>query len=462
MAEIKIEEEQEDFIWVRGRVSSIRIKGNACFLILRSNTSLTLQICHFTNSQTIFKSKEMIQFISRIPLESIVAVYGQVFSGHIYSCTLQNIELHFQQLFVISRCILTLPFRLDDAKRSDNDIRNTKDSKRPLVGVEQDIRLNSRWIDLRVPSNNSIMRVKSGILRFFREALYQKGFIEINTPKLISGQSEGGSDVFKTDYFGQPACLAQSPQLYKQMAISSDLGKVFEIGPVFRAENSKTRRHLCEFTGLDIEMEIKSHYNEVLEELHYVFHYMFTALEKDYLRELTIIRKQYPSEPALITEKPVILHWHDAISLLSEAGHKMKEFEDLSSRQELILGQLVKEKYHTDFFILDKYPLCIRPFYTMPCPHNPLFSNSYDIFIRGQEICSGAQRCHDPDLLEKRIIEHGIDPSSLKFYIDSFRHGISPHGGAGIGLERVVFLYLGLDNVRKASMFPRDPTRCVP
>jgi aspartyl/asparaginyl-tRNA synthetase len=122
----------------------------------------------------------------------------------------------------------------------------------------------------------------------------------------------------------------------------------------------------------------------------------------------------------------------------------------------------VKEKYNADFFILDQYPSAIRPFYTMPSPTNPLYSNSYDMFIRGQEICSGAQRCHETEMLEKRIVEKGMVLEPLKYYVESFRHGVSPHAGAGIGLERVVFLYLGLDNVRKASMFPRDPNRCQP
>lgn len=134
-----------------------------------------------------------------------------------------------------------------------------------------------------------------------------------------------------------------------------------------------------------------------------------------------------------------------------------------SLSQELALGKVVKEKYGTDFFMLDKYPMEIRPFYTMPDPDDDKFSNSYDIFIRGQEICSGAQRCHDPDLVTKLLEQKGIEAGdSLKSYVESFRHGVSPHAGAGIGLERVVFLYLGLDNVRKASMFPRDPNRCTP
>jgi aspartyl-tRNA synthetase len=148
--------------------------------------------------------------------------------------------------------------------------------------------------------------------------------------------------------------------------------------------------------------------------------------------------------------------------MLRKAGHTVDDYEDLSTAQELLLGELVKAEYHTDFYMIDQYPAKIRPFYTMPNLLQPNYSNSYDLFLRGQEICSGAQRCHDVELLIQRIQAKGIALGPLSSYIDSFRHGISPHAGAGIGLDRVVFLYLGLDNVRKASMFPRDPNRITP
>lgn len=164
------------------------------------------------------------------------------------------------------------------------------------------------------------------------------------------------------------------------------------------------------------------------------------------------------------TDTPLVLHWGDAIALLRGSGLEVDAMADLSSSVELALGELVKKQYNADFFVLDQYPATVRPFYTMPSPVDKAYSNSYDVFIRGQEICSGAQRCHDADLLETRIRDKGMDPTSegLKYYVESFRHGVFPHAGAGIGLERVVFLYLGLDNVRKASMFPRDPSRCTP
>jgi aspartyl-tRNA synthetase len=174
-----------------------------------------------------------------------------------------------------------------------------------------------------VPANNAIMRVRSGVSQLFREALTLEGFVEINTPKLIAGESEGGADVFRTDYFGQGACLAQSPQLYKQMAISADLEKVFEIGPVFRAEKSFTRRHLCEFTGLDLEMAIYEHYNEVLFVVHKLFRHIFEGLETRYAKELAIIREQYPSQPVKFTDEPLIIHWGEGMQMLKDAGHQV-------------------------------------------------------------------------------------------------------------------------------------------
>lgn len=196
--------------------------------------------------------------------------------------------------------------------------------------------------------------------------------------------------------------------------------------------------------------------------LHRLFRHIFEGLETRFAKELAVVRNQYPSEPVRFTAEPLIIHWPEAIAMLRAAGQDVGDFDDLSTATELVLGGLVKEKYNADFYIVDQYPSAIRPFYTMPNLTHPAYSNSYDLFLRGQEICSGAQRCHDADMLEKRIVEKGMDPNLLRSYIDSFRHGIYPHAGAGIGLDRVVFLYLGLDNVRKASMFPRDPNRCTP
>ena len=382
----------ENKIWIRGRLSAVRAKGNACFLVLRYNSFYTVQCCHFKNKEQPDISKELIKYASTLPPESIVDIYGTIVPATVKSCSQNNVEIQIEKLFTLSRAPVQLPFLLQDAGRTQKEIDESQSTERPFPNVPQDLRLNNRWLDLRVPSNNAIMRLKSGVSLLFRESLSNEGFIEIQSPKLIAGESEGGADVFRTNYFGQTATLAQSPQLYKQMAISADLGRVYEIGPVFRAENSKTRRHLCEFTGLDLEMEIYEHYSEVLEVIHRMFRHIFDGLETKYAKELAIVREQYPSEKVRFTREPLILHWPEGIKLLRDAGVEINEWEDLNTADELKLGELVSEKYQADFFILDQYPSAVRPFYTMPNLKDDRYSNSYDIFIRGQEICSGKIR----------------------------------------------------------------------
>ena len=239
-------------VWVRGRVSNVRAKGNVCFIVLRSDVFHTIQLTHFKDKENPEPSKQLIKFAGSLALETVVDVYGTLVAADVKSCTQNDVEISIRKLFVVSRAPSMLPFLLEDASRSEAEIEASQNTERPFAKVTQDVRLNNRWLDLRVPANNAIMRIKSGVTMLFRESLMQQGFTEIITPKLIAGESEGGADVFRTDYFGQPACLAQSPQLYKQMAISADMGRVFEIGPVFRAENSNTRRHLCEFTGYQL------------------------------------------------------------------------------------------------------------------------------------------------------------------------------------------------------------------
>jgi len=453
-----------DTVWIRARLQSIRVKGGSCFIVLRQDSFNTLQACYFKDKENPDQSAKMIKYLKSLTEESIVDIEGTLVEADVKSCSIQNVELSIQRIHSVSKAAAQLPFLVEDAARSEEEVEASQDTDRPFPRLGQELRLDNRWMDLRVPANNAIMRVQSAICQLFRESLYSQGFIEIHTPKLIAGESESGAGVFTTDYFGTMACLAQSPQLYKQMAISSDLNRVFEIGPVFRAEKSHTRRHLCEFTGLDLEMAIDDHYMETLEVIHKMFKHIFEGLESRFAKELEAIREQYPSEAVTFTEEPCVLHWPEAMDILEEKGFDVGDrMGDLTGAMELALGEVVKEKHGTDFFMLDKYPSTIRPFYTMPDPEDSKYSNSYDIFIRGQEICSGAQRCHDPDLVLKILEEKGIEAGDgLQSYVDSFRHGVSPHAGAGIGLERVVFLYLGLDNVRKASMFPRDPNRCTP
>lgn len=325
-----------------------------------------------------------------------------------------------------------------------------------------DTRLDHRVIDLRTVANQAIFRIQSGVCNLFREFLAKDGFVEIHTPKIISAASEGGANVFRVSYFKNDAFLAQSPQLYKQMMICSDFEKVFEIAPVFRAENSFTHRHMTEFVGMDLEMAFREHYHEVLDLFDKLFVSIFKGLKEQFAKEVATVKSQYPFDDFLFLEPTLRLNYADAIKMLREAGVELGDYDDLNTENERILGKLVRDKYKTDFYMLDKFPLAVRPFYTMPDPHNPKYSNSYDFFIRGEEILSGAQRIHDPDLLAEKAKEHGVELKTIQAYLDSFKYGVPPHAGGGIGLERVVMLYLNLKNIRRTSLFPRDPRRLEP
>ncbi|CDS12969.1 hypothetical protein LRAMOSA05153 [Lichtheimia ramosa] len=444
---------------IRARVHTSRATGNKmCFFVFRQGVS-TIQGIITADEKTI--SKPMVKFCVGIPSESIVVVHATISKpvDEVKSCTISDAELAIDKIYVVSEVKERIVFSLEDASRPETDFEQ-EDSQ--FVRVNLDTRLNNRVLDLRTTTNNAIFRLQSAVCLLFREFLIEKKFTEIHTPKLIGTASEGGSNVFRVSYFKQNAYLAQSPQLYKQMCIAADFGRVFEIAPVFRAEDSNTHRHMTEFVGLDMEMAFNEHYHEVVDVLDEMFVYIFTNLKKRYSVEIEAVKRQYPFEDFEFLPKTLRLKYAEGIQMLRDAGVELGDYDDLSTTNEKLLGKLVKEKYHTDFYILDKFPLAVRPFYTMPDAENPQYSNSYDFFMRGEEIMSGAQRIHDPDFLVERAKEHGVDISTIQPYIDAFKIGAPPHAGGGVGLERVVMLYLALGNIRRTSLFPRDPKRLEP
>ncbi|KAK9475187.1 aspartyl-tRNA synthetase [Dipodascopsis tothii] len=445
----------------RARVHTSRLQGNKmCFFAFRQQSEL-IQGLVVANSETV--SKQFVKWAGSISLESIVVVHGKVAATPepIRSATVQDVEISVDQLYTISETPSRLPILIEDASRSEKE---AEEAGLPVVNL--DTRLNARVIDLRTVTNQAIFQLQSGVTNLFREFLLKKKFVEIHTPKINGAPSEGGANVFKINYFSGNAYLAQSPQLYKQMLIAADFERVFEVGPVFRAEDSNTHRHMTEFTGLDLEMAFEEHYDEVIDVLVELFYYIFTNLRTRYGKYIDIVRRQYPVEEFKFPAdgKMVRIPFKEGIAMLRAAGRDLPELEDLNTENEKLLGKLVREKYDTDFYILDKFPLAARPFYTMPDPVDPNYSNSYDFFMRGEEILSGAQRIHDHDLLTQRMKDFGLDPSSdgLKDYVDAFAFGAPPHAGGGIGLERVVMFFLDLKNIRRASLFPRDPRRVRP
>jgi len=440
---------------IRGRLHTSRAKGKQCFFVVRQQ-QVTVQCLAFVSPAV---SKQMVKFVSHISKESIVDVEAVVekVEEKIESCSQQEVELHVRQVWVVSASDPQLPLQIEDAGR-----KITEEEEGNFARVNQDTRLDNRVLDLRTPTNQAIFRLEAGVCQLFRDTLTRMGFVEIHTPKIISAASEGGANVFKVSYFKGSAFLAQSPQLYKQMAIAADFDKVFTVGGVFRAEDSNTHRHLTEFVGLDLEMAFKHHYHEVVDTIGDLFTSMFEGLREKFSREIATVGQQFPCEPFKFLSPPLRLEFPEAVAMLREAGVEMGDEEDLSTPAEKLLGRLVRAKYDTDFFILDKFPLAVRPFYTMPCPLDSKYSNSYDMFMRGEEILSGAQRIHNAEFLMERAKLHGVELNTIASYIDSFRYGCPPHAGGGIGMERVTMLYLGLDNIRKTSMFPRDPKRLTP
>jgi len=451
----------------RARVQTSRAQGNKMvFLNLRQRSDSVQALVTVTPEKV---SKQMVKWTAGLADESIVLVQGVVRKSPepIKSASVQDVEVHVSQVHLVSGIDGRLPFTLEDVSRADTDevIYDADGKPQQFNRVLLDTRLNNRVVDLRTPTNQAVFKLQSAIGDLFRQFLNNSGFIEIHSPKLQGAATESGASVFKVSYFKGSAFLAQSPQLAKQMAIAADFERVYEIGPVFRAEDSNTHRHLTEFMGLDLEMTIEEHYHEVMELLDGLFLSIFRGLREKYSNEIAIVGKQFPADEFKWREGPegtLKLTFRQAIDILVEDGVPRETLDDINTENEKRLGRLVKAKYDTDYYIIDKFPMELRPFYTMPDPEDPTLSNSYDFFMRGEEILSGAQRIHDPTVLAEKMRSKGVDPDSMKGYLDAFRMGCAPHGGGGIGLERVLMLFLKLNNIRRASMFPRDPKRLDP
>jgi aspartyl-tRNA synthetase len=491
-------------IRIRGRVEGSRIKGSKLgFLHLRQPFNESIQVVVVAAKPTTASSAEAtpsssstgdiespttatLDVARSITPESVVDVWGylQASPRPVTSVSCTHLELHATRLEIVTVAETPLPFPLRD------------------VNTKLDTRLDHRVIDLRTASTGAIARLTSMVNTAFRNFLLQQDFVEIHTPKMIGTPSEGGSSVFKLDYFGKAGFLAQSPQLYKQMVLMGDIPRVFEIGPVFRAENSLTHRHLTEFVGLDVELVIHAHYTEVLNVLEGTLVSILQTLERDgaALRDLALGVGSAGGHPiptpvqSLLTKDvieslklgsyeegiasqdtyqgyvsshtscfPVLrLPFDSAVQLLIDNGVLNAHVDDFNTSQEKQLGNLIKLRYGVDVYVVDQFPISARPFYTMPLPSNPQRTCSYDMYLRGEEICSGAQRIHDPELLQERMKACGVNVALIQDYVNAFRYGAWPHGGFGLGLERIVLFYLGVPDVRMVSLFPRDPKRITP
>lgn len=321
-----------------------------------------------------------------------------------------------------------------------------------------DTRLDWRFLDLRRPEVASIFKIQSKLGKAIREFFDKKGFYEIHTSKIVSQATEGGANVFPILYFKRTAYLAQSPQFYKQMMIAAGFEKVWEIGPVFRAEPHHTPRHLCEYTSIDLEMGYIKSYLDVVDLVEELMVYSLEYLKREAEEELSFLEKriEVPSRPfPRVTMR-------QAYALLEERGLKVEYGSDLDPTGERELGMAIKEKFGHDFVFLTEFPWRVAQFYHMRKNDEPEWTNRADLLFKGLEICTLAQREHRYPILLAQVKEKGLNPKDFEFYLNFFRYGVPPHGGAGIGLERIVMQLLDLKNIREAVLLPRTPERLVP
>ncbi|CAN8100769.1 unnamed protein product [Discula destructiva] len=468
---------------LRAWVQNSRMQGaKMCFVELRELGDWTIQAVVAASADGAPVSKQMVKWVGAISLESYVAVEATVQKplDPVKSCKVADYELHITKMYCIARGpeMLGLTLGASNAAISSYEVDGqmqglslSAENAGPGISATLETHLENIVMHKRAPLQQAIQTVRENVRDLFVEFLKKNEFHSFEPPCLIGAASEGGANVFGLPYFGKNAYLAQSPQFYKQMEIAGGRKRVYCVGPVFRAENSNTPRHMTEFTGLDVEMEIEESYHEVLHMLEGVLLYIFRNLESRCADEIALVRSIYPSEPFKLPEdgKEVRLTFAEGQQLLREEGpeefRNVTDEEDMSTPQEKALGALIRKKYGTDFYVLDKFPESARPFYAKEDPANREVTNAYDFFMRGQEIMSGGQRINLPDELEARMVRKGVDPKAtgLKEYVSVFRQaGCPPHGGGGIGLDRVVAFYLNLPNVQLAAYYPRTPSRLFP
>ncbi|RCI17456.1 hypothetical protein L249_2932, partial [Ophiocordyceps polyrhachis-furcata BCC 54312] len=466
---------------VRAWIQNSRMQGaKMAFVELREEGDWAIQGVVAASADGTPVSRQMVKWIGGLHLESFVLVEGRIEKPleAVKSVRVSGYELHINKCYVVAPGPEVLGMGLVVANKPvtnfDDEEAGVDEAASPADGLpsaSMATHLNNPAMHKRAPVQQAIADVRMTTRKLFADYLDSKGFRQFEPPCLIGAASEGGSNVFGLPYFDKKAYLAQSPQFYKQYEIAGGRKRVYCIGPVFRAENSNTPRHMTEFTGLDLEMEIEESYVEVVEMLEGVLLHIFRGLAKQCAEQVALIRTVYPSEEFLLPEpgREVRLTFAEGQALLRAEGPAefadVSDTEDMSTPQEKALGAVIRRKYKTDFYMLDKFPEGARPFYALEDPKDNSVTNAFDFFMRGQEILSGGQRIHDARLLEARIRKKGVDPASagIKEYIDVFRSaGVPPHGGGGIGLDRVVAWYLNLPSVHLASYYPRTPKRLVP
>ena len=421
--------EEGTTIILEGAVHSIRDMGEIAFVILRKREGLI---------QTVWEEGKTDMELSEIREGDYIHVTGQIKDEERAP---HGKEVRLSTIRHLSHVSCPLPLPIDKWK----------------LNTSLEAKLDRRSLSLRNIRERARFRIQEGIVRGFRDFLNEQGFTEIYTPKIGAKSAEGGANMFRLSYFHRPAVLQQSPQLYKQMMVGV-FDRVFETGPVFRAEKHNTRRHLNEYTSLDFEMGYIHSFLDICAMETGFLQYTMNLLEKEYSKELKLLNITLPD-----VEKIPYVRFDEAKRLVSEKyNRKIRNPFDLEPEEEELIGKYFKEEYNADFVFVTHYPSKKRPFYAMDDPEDTRYTLSFDLLYHGLEITTGGQRIHDLSMLEEKIQEKGMTEEGLEQYLDAFRFGMPPHGGLGIGLERLTMQLLGEDNVREACLFPRDMSRLEP
>lgn len=414
-----------------GWLEDVRNLGGIAFLILRQRDGTFQATVKKKGQEALFDA------VSKLVRESVVAVQGTIQpNGQVRN----GWELLASSVTVLSPSAAPLPLPVADK-----------------VGAEMDTRFDNRFLDLRKPDRRAIFRIRSLVLAGLRGYLAGQGFVEVHTPKLAGAGAEGGATLFETSYFGRRAYLSQSPQLYKQILMSTGLDRVMEFAPAFRAEPSDTVRHVTEFTSFDGEMSWIESQEDVFRALEGAVAHAIERVRSDAPKELALLQAD-PKPPRLPLRR---LPYEEALEVLRNHGKRVRDGDDIDTEGEKAVGAAMAQEGHELYFITE-YPAAIKPFYIMAKPDDPETSFSFDLEYKGDEMASGGQREHRYDALVANMTAKGLDPASFEFYLKAFRFGMPPHGGWGFGIDRFVQKLLDLPNIREAILFPRDRVRLVP
>ncbi len=430
---IELKNKIGDEVRIRGSVETIRDQGKIIFFIIKDRSASVQAVCWIGNGEELFNTAKKVTTESIVDVTGIVKEAKQVLAGY---------ELEIKNLVVDSLAQTPLPIVIEE-EHSDN-----------LTALNK--RLDYRWIDLRSKKNHLMFEVATTMTKALRDYCLENEFTEIQAPRIISAASEGGANVFEVKYFDRKAYLAQSPQFHKQMAMAAGFERVFNVGPVFRAEKSFTTRHLTEYTSFDVEMSYIDSFKDVCEFEESMIKHMLKEVKEKYGET---IKEVFGVDVVVPEGKFPFLTVEEAKKKLKDAGIPSKDDGDFSPEEERAIGEIMQKETGSEFVFMIDYPHRQRAFYHMKNSEHPTLALGYDLFWKGVEITTGAQREHRYEELKKNAIERNISEDSLEDYFDYFKYGCPPHGGFAIGTERLLMKLLEVDSVLEATYLPNTPNR---